>query len=784
MTYLGNPTLPADVQQRIRSTFEHTLGLAEKGSRQEAMLGCDFVLRMDPQFEPARRLQERLDGAAGPVAVDDLRKLEAAGSAAALAPASAGAADLLWSDLDGLASELPELPDLHAAGLQHAGTPAAIRAEFESLLAERRFQELQNRAEHDRAAVTADLELQRIVTLAQERLEAAPYVSKFLLSAREALRGGNTVEAGRLVEKARALDPTHPGIAELTPAGGARQHGANSAAPAPPAAPRTAAATPGTGGAAGTLYSPPDMEALPASPTSPAAPPGAAYAGGPETGFPYSAAGGDSDSELRIQQLLAAGQAALDGGDPQAAIDAWSRIFLIDIDHQEASRRIEQARRLKAERDRQVEETLHDGLAALEAHDPVAARGAFQHVLELQPGHLKAREYLQQLDEGVMPAGGGRAGAGRPAGGASTMLGAPGGASAVGAGGGGFPGPGGLAAGAGGTTAGAAGLETDLQEEILVPPDIEKGAGRAGEPRHEERSASAGAHEGRARRLFVVVGGCVLFLILVVGWFLYQKRETWFPNSRTEEPAQPPAPNPIPRATKLHNTGKVGTALTQLRHVAPGDPHYKEAQALIAKWQEEQAQGAAAPEPGANGAAAGALPGSPAAGASAQGAPAAALGSEAQRRAALLDQAHLAFQEGIFLQAAERFGAADKLAKLDAADAGQFAAAKQHLVTIQREVAMFTGHDWEYALPVLWADHQTDPANKDVTRMIVDSYYDLGVRDLQHGDVRKAAEKFVEAQHVAPDDPDVMRQLLFAQTYQGRDTDLLYRIYVKYLPIR
>ncbi len=779
MTYLGNPTLPADVQQRIRSTFEHTLGLAEKGSRQEAMLGCDFVLRMDPQFEPARRLQERLDGAAGPVAVGDLRKLEAAGSTAALAPVSAGAADLLWSDLDGLASELPELPDLHAAGLQHAGTPAAIRAEFESLLAERRFQELQNRAEHDRAAVTGDLELQRIVSLAQERLEAAPYVSKFLLSARDALRAGNTVEAGRLVDKARALDPTHPGIAELTPAAAGPRGGIAAA----PSASRTAAATPGIGGAAGTLYSPPDMQALP---TPPAA--GAAHAAGPEIELPYSAAGGDSDSELRIQQLLAAGQAALDGGDPQAAIDVWSRIFLIDIDHQEASRRIEQARRLKAERDRQVEETLHDGLAALEAHDAVAARGAFQHVLELQPGHLKAREYLQQLDEGVMPAGGGRAGAGRPAGGASTMLGAPGGATAVGAGGGGgFSGPGGLAspgAGAGGGTAGAAGLEADLQEEILVPPDIEKGAGRAGEARHEERSASAGAHEGRARRLFVVVGGCVLFLILVVGWFLYQKRETWFPNSRTEEPAQPPAPNPIPRATKLHNTGKVGTALTQLRHVAPGDPHYKEAQALIAKWQEEQTQGAAAPESGANGAAAGAAPGSPAAGGSAQGAPAAALSAEAQRRAALLDQAHLAFQEGIFLQAAERFGAADKLAKLDAADAGQFAAAKQHLVAIQREVAMFTGHDWEYALPVLWADHQTDPGNKDVTRMIVDCYYDLGVRDLQHGDVRKAGEKFTEAQHVAPDDPDVMRQLLFAQTYQGRDTDLLYRIYVKYLPIR
>jgi hypothetical protein len=282
----------------------------------------------------------------------------------------------------------------------------------------------------------------------------------------------------------------------------------------------------------------------------------------------------------------------------------------------------------------------------------------------------------------------------------------------------------------------------------------------------------------------VVVGGCVLFLILVVGWFLYQKREAWFPNSRTEEPAQAPAPNPIPRATKLHNAGKVATALTQLRRVAPGDPHYKEAQALIAKWQDEQAQasqGAAAPETPAGGAGAAPAPGGPAA---ASNGPAAALSPDAEHRATLLDQAHKAFQDGTFLLAAERFGAAEKLAKLDGADASQFQAAKQRLLPIQREVAMFTGHDWEYALPVLWKDHQTDPSNRDVTRMMVDSYYNLGVRDLQHSDVRKAAEKLTEAQHLAPDDPDVKRQLLFAQTYQGRDTDLLYRIYVKYLSIR
>src|ERR1700688_540856 len=147
MTYPGNQSLASDVQQRIHSTFEHTLGLAEKGSRQEALLGCDFVLRMDPLYEPARRLQERLEASSGPLAVEDLRRgdlpmgpmapaapaaqgdpppprdspapasaspLSAALQPAASAEPRAAAPDSIWADLEGLASELPDLPDPHA----------------------------------------------------------------------------------------------------------------------------------------------------------------------------------------------------------------------------------------------------------------------------------------------------------------------------------------------------------------------------------------------------------------------------------------------------------------------------------------------------------------------------------------------------------------------------------------------------------------------------------------------------------------------------------------------
>jgi tetratricopeptide (TPR) repeat protein len=841
MTYPGNQSLASDVQQRIRSTFEHTLGLAEKGSRQEALLGCDFVLRMDPLFEPARRLQERLEGSSGPLAVEDLRRDQSpmspmspmsptaptAPTASAARPGGPAAAadppaapDTLWTDLDGLASELPELPDPHAPP-----GPGALRAEFESLLSERRFQELQLRAQQEAPAVNADLELQHLERLAQERLEAGPYTSKFLLSARDAMRAGNTAEGNRLLDKARALDPTHPGIAELSSPGrlesgaagaaGGKGSGAAGAAGSPAAASFSAAAL-APGATAPSLAPPPTGALRPAaaglstqpSQSSPAAQPSPSSPARPPV--PAAApAGGDDESERRIQQLLDEGQAALDGGDPQAAIDAWSRIFLIDIDHQEAAHRIDGARRMKAERDRQVEETFHDGLSRLEASDADGARRAFQRVLELQPGHLQAREYLQQLDEGNVPAvaGAGRSAAARPhplltglaplaapapqAGivpldrGAATRDHAASSASGARAPSGPLPTlPGGLAPAAGTTDLAA---DQDLQEEILVPPDVSQAA-RPPEAHREVRSASV-AHAGRARRLFLVVGSAVLLLVLAVGWFLYQKREQWFPNSRTQEPAPAPAPNPIPRATKLHDTGKVALALAQLSRVPPGDPHYKEAQALIATWQAEQAQGA----PGAGGAtspAPGSPPGAPGtaplagAGGASGAAAGGAAGTDAERRQALIEEGRKAFKEGAFLLSAQRYAAADRLGKLDAEDAAQLTAAKQRLVPLQRQVDLFLTHNWEFALPELWRIHQSQPENRDVTRMIVDSYYDLGVRDLQHNDVGNAEQKFTEAKKLAPDDPDVKRQLVFAQTYLARGPDLLYKIYVKYLPFR
>jgi len=722
MTYPGNPALSADAQQRIIGTFDQTLDLAEAGSRQEALLGCDFVLRMDPQFGPARRLQERLKTAAGAVQIADL-KAEAAGT-----PELADLGEL--HDLSHLAAELPELDDLDAESLdlpvEPAAAPAhALRARLEELLAARRFDEVLVRVERESAAVLADPALGHLAELAYQRKEAEPYVHKFLDKARQAIASGDGAEAGRVLAKARTLDPTHPDIAEL--------EGLNRAPAAPPAATPPVVAAPPPAPAVPPVPAPIAPENLGFSLDAQELP--AAFRPSLAAVEP-AAGGGDSESERRIRQLLDEGQASLDGGDPQAAIDAWSRIFLIDIDHQEAARRIEAARKVKAESERQVEEIFHDGLGHLEAGDLGAARQAFERVLELQPSYLAAREYLQQLDAGEVPVV-------APARQAS------------------------LGTGTGPALSPLSPLETDpgdLKEEILVPPEPGAGGGRAERRERRERgeqsaaTAEGSAPQKRASRTFVYIGGAVLALLLAGFGFVYLKRDQLFPNSQDDVAAVAARPNPITRATALHKQGKVAMAVAQLRHVPAGDPHYQEAQKLIAAWE--------APAPAAVPAVAPLAP------------------EAADRRARLLAEAQQASAGRDFLTANDRLEEAAKIGKLEGADAEALAKAKHELEPFATQIEAFRQHEWEYILPTLWRLREANPANRDLTRLIVDSYYDLGVRDLQRADPTQAINRFQEALKLSPDDADLKRHYLFAQTYQERPQDLLFRIYVKYLPLR
>ncbi|MCB1033835.1 MAG: hypothetical protein KDD47_08395 [Acidobacteria bacterium] len=773
MEYPGNSALPADIKERIISTFRQTVESARQGKGNEALLGCDFILKLDPDFKPARDLTRKLQAAAAP-------KTDA-------------------------------------------------KAEIEALVRARRFKEALELGKSNSALVASDPSLAGFLSHAQELAEASPYVSSFLDSAETAFREGDAPKASALLEKARSLDPEHPRLQKLEasleslspaapeepsassssafsldfdePVTSFRLDGSAPAAEADPFGAITNEPAESVGGfdgleddplaslgedplsalaeaepeAAPSLPNPPDFSDLsdPFANLETADPlaaefrddesPGAEelsleddpLAFGPLPSSDDDAELGDEDVEKdpfdlltldedaslggaalldqpvagegsgdRVRDLLDDGQAAFDRGDHQGAIDAWSRIFLIDIDNEEASRRIEKARKLKAESERAVEEVYHAGLDAWESGDTARAQESFERVLETQPGHAAARENLDQLLAGEASPG-------------IAVAEMPDLADTLGS---------------------VAPSRDDLLEEILIPPapgeSTPASVGGASLP--VEPAAKVGRAKG-GRSPFLVIGLGVLVLVLVGAWWIFNNRSSFFPNARSESAAgqESSRPDPIQRAEKLHAAGETEQAIAQLKRVLPTSPHHQKAQELIAEWSAPpaEAEPALAPELVA-------------------------------RRQALGDRAAAQAEAGEFLRVRDTLEMMARIAPLDPEEESLFASAREHLQPLEGALQQMEDREWTLALQELWRLQLKDPKNADVIRLIVDSYYNLGVRELQRGNQQAAVEHFQEAVKLKQDDQEIARHMAFAQTYLERPEDLLYRIYVKYLPYR
>ena len=136
------------------------------------------------------------------------------------------------------------------------------------------------------------------------------------------------------------------------------------------------------------------------------------------------------------------------------------------------------------------------------------------------------------------------------------------------------------------------------------------------------------------------------------------------------------------------------------------------------------------------------------------------------------------------MRTSELLSEAATVMPLSGAEVQLLARADEQLQDLQKYITYFREGEWELGLRELWLMREADPGNRDVTRLLVDSYYNLGLRALQRKDLNAAAEQFGEALELSPEDPELLRLADFAATYQTRQTDLLYRIFVKYQPFR
>jgi tetratricopeptide (TPR) repeat protein len=408
----------------------------------------------------------------------------------------------------------------------------------------------------------------------------------------------------------------------------------------------------------------------------------------------------------RVTRLLAEGQRAFDAERYQDAIDCWSRIYLIEIDHEEASRRIQLARDLREEQDRQVEETFHHGVAAAESGDHDEAVAAFRRVVALRPNHLAASEHLEQLA---------------------------------------------------GSGAAAAGLSPPPSPEGEAVPAARDRQASEPPPRSADPSYRMSA---RAKRKplnpFVAIGAVVLVLVAAGAWLLVQNWSRLFPNAKEEAAA--PADSKLQQITAMHDAGDLDGAIAALEAISKDNPDYVQSRRLIARWREEQAAQAQTIAP--------------------------LSGDDASRHGSLVTEARLAYDGRQYLQAARLFTRASAMAPLPAAEAALFEDSKRQLEPIAQQIDLYTQRQWEMALPALWRRHEQSPTDKDVHQLLVNSYYNLAIRELRRSDLPKAGDYVAEAVRLETDDAELDRLKQFVTTYNTMPRDLLFEIYVQNLDFR
>src|SRR6202163_3053376 len=114
----------------------------------------------------------------------------------------------------------------------------------------------------------------------------------------------------------------------------------------------------------------------------------------------------DADRDAKIEQLLLVGLDHYFGAQYEQAINVWTRALFLDRSHARARAYIERARSALAERQRESEELLQNGLAAFGRGEGDEARRLLQAAVNhgAPPDEaLAVLDRLNRLEQGAAP---------------------------------------------------------------------------------------------------------------------------------------------------------------------------------------------------------------------------------------------------------------------------------------------------------------------------------------------------------------------------------------------
>jgi tetratricopeptide (TPR) repeat protein len=207
-------------------------------------------------------------------------------------------------------------------------------------------------------------------------------------------------------------------------------------------------------------------------------------------------------------------------------------------------------------------------------------------------------------------------------------------------------------------------------------------------------------------------------------------------------------------ATSLGQKGQYDAAIAKLQEVKPDDPQHDRALQMMADLQAKKSSGGQKPTM-----------------------------SDAAYRDALAN-AKAAFDARDYDAAKKAFDVVARVKPLPPDMQALYDQASQQVSKLEGAKQLFNERRYQDALSSLQSLELQDPQNASIKRLIADAHFNLGAVALQEERLDDAANQFGEVLKHDPNDELAKRSKALAERYKGQPKDLLYKIYVKYLPLR
>lgn len=247
------------------------------------------------------------------------------------------------------------------------------------------------------------------------------------------------------------------------------------------------------------------------------------------------------------------------------------------------------------------------------------------------------------------------------------------------------------------------------------------------------------------------IAAVIAIVVLVAGgWFAWSK----FAKKSDIDPAATKAA--FAQAGTLAKQGQYDQAIAVLQEIKPEDPQHDHAVSLIADLERKKSQAAAM----------------------IAGKPAETVYQEQ------VTNGTTAFNAHDYVGAQKAFETATRIHALSPDLKTMYDTAAQQVAKLDAAKALFKERRYGDAVTNLQPLAQQDPQNLNIQRLLVDAHFDLGAQALQEERLPDAMKEFDEVLKVDPNDDLAKRSKELAVRYNGQPKDLLYKIYVKYLPLR